>query len=219
MYFNQGLYLKAYEGSFIEMLFFDDKRFSVGEYLKIGCGLGYKYSPEFKHLDDNGFYSAGMGGVYGNEEIKVPGPVEKGRFGYLVDLNYGIQTRYKFDPEEYPMRSIGFRWYYAIHINPILHHRDPVYPNGYFFNGAKTIYYTHENFSAALEWSFKMGDKKQSHHRFCSLTFRKHKENDYGKYIGLRLDYIGNPVNPDLAPAYFQVNAFNIQLLFGRAIF
>lgn len=220
-YHNSGFYIKAYEGSLIELIFFNDKKFSIGEYLKVGAGLGYKYSPEFKHLDDNGDYSLGFGGVYGQDEIKAFGPVDKRELGYYVELYYGIQTRYKFNPEKHPMRSVGFRWYYAIGLNPILHHRSPVYPEGYYFNGAKSVYFTHEKFSGCIDWDLSSKRTKQSHHYFLATTLRKNSKKDPYKYVGFKLEYAGNKKssgNFDSAITY-QVNSIMFQFLLGRAIF
>lgn len=219
-YFNTGVYLKAYEGSFIEMIAFDNKRFSIGEYIKVGAGLGVQYSPEFKHLSDDGSYSVGFGGVYGTQEIKVAGPVTVSNFGYLVELNYGLQMRYKFDPESYPERAIGVRWYYGMMVNPIFHVRDLVIPNGYFMAGMKSVYATHEQYSACIDWCRRKEDGNQSHDLVLSATLRKHKENKTG-YWGMKLDYIHNAhesVSQENSIA-FAVNGLNAQLIIGRAIF
>lgn len=218
-YFNSGIYLKAYEGSFIEMLFFDTKRFSIGEYLRLGAGLGAIYSPEFKHLKDDGSYTLGFGGVNGNNELIAYGPVDKTNFGYLVELNYGLQARYKFDPENSPNKSIGFRWYYSLAMNPIFHVRDLAIPNGHFLSGTKSIYYTDSQFSAILDWDARRKTSNQTHDYYFSLTLKKYKE-EKSTYRGIRIDYIQAKNNPNnYNSTAYSVNGFNLHVVFGRSIF
>lgn len=211
IYHNTGIYIKAYEGSLLDQLIFSKSRFGFGDYFRIGVGLGLKYSSEFKHLKDDGSITTGFGGVYGETELVAFGPVEKGRLGFLTEINYGLQFRYKFDPNSDDSPLIGFRLYYALMINPLYHVIDPVLPNGYFLAGAKSLYYTQKNFSTAIEWDFRrVKSDDQTHDRFLSLIFKKINP-DKGRYKGLRVDYVQN----SKSNGFFAMHGFCVNLMFG----
>lgn len=191
-YHNTGFYIKAYEGSLLDYLVFDKKRFGFGEYFRLGAGIGMKYSPVFKHVKDDGSITTGFGGVYGTDEQVAFGPIAKGRLGYLVEMNYGLHFRYKFNPKNNDSPMIGFRIYYALMMNPIFDNNDPVLSEGYFLAGAKSVFYAQKNFSATLEWDLSIGESDdQTHDRFFAVNLKKINPENL-KYKGIRVDYVNN---------------------------
>lgn len=210
-YHNTGFYIKAYEGSLLDNLIFEKSRFGFGEYFRLGAGLGLKYSPVFKHVKDDGSITTGFGGVYGTDEIVAFGPVEKGRLGYLAEINYGFQVRYKFNPGSDDSPLIGFRLYYALMMNPIYHNNNPALPEGYFMAGAKSLYYTQKNFSTAIEWDLSRGKSDdQTHDLFLSFNIKKINP-ERSSYKGVRLDYVQNPKRDGT----YAMRGLCFQVLFG----
>jgi hypothetical protein len=214
LYHNTGFYIKAYEGSLLDNLIFSKSRFGFGEYFRLGAGLGIRYSPAFKHVKDDGSITTGFGGVYGTNELVAQGPVEKGRLGYLAEINYGLQFRYKFEPESDDSPLIGFRIYYALMMNPIYHNNNAgLGVDGYFLGGAKSLYYTQENFSTAIEWDFRRRKSNQTHDRFLSCNFKKINK-EKSSYKGLRIDYVQNAKRDGA----YAMHGLCFNLLFGYMI-
>ena len=213
-YHLTGFYIKAYEGSLIENLFFSKSRFSVGEYFRLGVGAGILYSPEFQYLKDDGSITTGFGGVNGSNELVAYGPVEKSSWGALADLSYGLQFRYKFKPDKEDSPILGYRRFYSLMVNPIINNNRTSLPEGFFLSGANSFYYMQKHFGVTVEWDTNRGSDDQSIDNYYALTLKKINPKN-SRYIAVRADYLNNSTKN----ANYNMNAFSVQLQYGFLIF
>ncbi|MDX5449031.1 MAG: hypothetical protein LPK47_11705 [Bacteroidota bacterium] len=203
-YHNTGIYLQAFDGSLLGFLFSESK-FMIGDYFRIGAGIGRVYSKAYDIIDDNGDVVIGKGGVYGTEDIVSFGPVDKTRFGYWVDLNYGFQAEYRMDD----WKKFGIRWYYRVHLDPVTDLLD--YNFGYSLSGVIAGFVMIDPFSVTVEWNPSL-EKDYSMAEMWSVAARKRFSYKGNGYWGLRYEQIkGFPENGR------KMRVFTTSLMFGLA--
>lgn len=144
LYHHSVIYIKPYEGSIISFLM-DNKRLAVGKYIKIGAGIGVGYSSVNSRIEDDGRIFLYNAGIYGTDAVYSTGPIKKYRLGYQVDLNYGLQARYRLKKNN-NAQTIGVRWFNIFNINPAIRNT-----GGNSTLGTIAAYYTHEQFSVLAE--------------------------------------------------------------------
>lgn len=212
LYHHSGVYLKAYEGSLISLLM-NNKRLAIGEYIKIGSGIGVGYSSSNSKIEDDGRIFLYYAGVNGTDAVYSTGPIQKYGLGYQVDLNYGLQARYRLKKDN-DAQTIGVRWFNIFNINPAIRNT-----SGNSTIGTVAAYYTHEQFSVVAEADWRSQSSDQSPIRFFSVTGRKHTNKIKKTYVGIRIEQLSNT-----KPALYEnqpgssMSAYNVFIQIGRMI-
>lgn len=209
-YTMSGLYLNTFDGSFLCYLI-DKPRFMIGEYLRVGVGMGYLYSNVFDKVKDNGDLTIGYYGVNGTTEVYSPGPVQKSKLGFWIDFNYGLQAQFRIRQDF----MIGSRLYYRIHVNPTVDdYRSRGAVNA--FSGVIGLFGIYERVSALVEFDRRHTSADYTNASYFALTARCRLKNTYYTYFGMRYDRIKPyyPPNSVLSGGYNSV-----MLTFGAAIF
>lgn len=202
-----GVYLNAFEGSFLCFLF-DKPKFMIGDYLRFGSGVGYMYSNVFDKIKDNGEVTLGYYGTYGNTEVYSPGPVDKQRLGFWLDINYGLQAQYKID--DYHL--VGLRYYYRVHLNPSINYNGKgaaVWPSGVI-----GIFGNHKKFSGMVEFNLKK-ESEGGVEKYRGFLLRYHyNSSNPNRYWGIKVEHF-KPVED----VYGNGSYKSIMILYGSAIF
>ncbi|MDX1651639.1 MAG: hypothetical protein R3277_04050 [Brumimicrobium sp.] len=200
-----GTYLNAMDGSILGFIF-NDSRFMIGDYIRVGTGLGYMYSNVFDQIKDNGELTLGYYGTYGNTEVFSPGPVSKSKFGFWIDLNYGLQAH--FTIKDYTM--IGVRYYYRVHLNPSVNYNGQggaVWPSGVL-----GIFGNYEKFSGLIEFNPTKKDAQGGVEKYRGVLIRYHYDSvKYNRYLGIKLERF--------VPENIRGSYNSISMVFGSAIF
>jgi len=111
-----GLYINPYDGSLLGAML-SDKRVMIGDYMRIGVGLGYVHSNVHDLIDDKGRVYLGRGGVYGMEDRFSYGPLEKSRFGFMLDFSLGLQAQVRIFDNVF----VGARYFARLHMTPVIY--------------------------------------------------------------------------------------------------